>query len=94
MGKDIIEQVTSQGSAAVSQVNLEGEEWIPGNEMHRCGGLRKQGSAGQDSCQPLLFYLCLKFNINQGGPFPSRLSQERKALLHVMGRARVTEEWW
>lgn len=38
MGKDTIEQVTSQGTAAVSQFNLEGEEWIPGSEMHRCEG--------------------------------------------------------
>lgn len=66
---------------------MEGEECIPGGLNAEVWRAKK---AGYCSCQPLLLYLCLKFSINQGRSSPLSLSQERKALLHVMERARVT----
>lgn len=59
-------------------------------QMHRCGGLREQGTAGQGSCQLLPFYLCLKLKVSQGRPFLSLPFPGKKVRLHVMERGGVT----
>lgn len=64
MGKGFTEWSAFQGSIVVSQVVLEGEEGIPGRLNAHAWTSVKACTAGEDSSQPLLFYLCLNVNIS------------------------------